>query len=358
MRATEFLTEAAKTAQTAQTASDGSKLIWKSGSVWLWEVPKSTYLSVYDKDKADLFTPALAVPAGVTKIYYVSMIEIDRYDHAANKTISVALTPDQAVNQHPSYYRFLTTQGDQLITLAGRDRFSPTILKKLAQITGAQHAPDLDARDFKDHVLYQGQVTPTKAMWSSYVQPPLTDGSQVWQIPKSLFWTLARPKWTNSKPWNTEWLINNSLVGNIQLLAQDDHIVKANYPQTKATKANQLIHELVNRENLTLGVDLPEPVVQKPKTVKSHSVMHQMLEYVAANPGGSRSDWFIKHMGYHPSGMPGWTDSKAHDGVAASMGWIRNEGTGSKFSLHITPVGKVVLARLNAGHPVKLSRQI
>lgn len=354
MRATEILTEVAKT---SQTAPDGSKLIMKSGSVWLWEVPKSTYLAVYEKDKADQFTPAKSVPAGANKIYYVSLQELTGYDMKAG-AYTLSLTPDQAVDQYPNRYMFFTTQGHDLVSLAGRDQFPPTILKKLAQITGAQHAPGLDARDFKDHVLHQGQVQPTKAMWSSYVQPPLTDGSQVWQIPKSLFWTLARPKWANSKPWNTEWLINNSLVGNIQLLAQDDHIVSVSYPQNKAAKANQLIKELQNRENLTLGVDLPEPVAQKPKTVKPQSVMHQMLTYVAENPGVSRSDWFIKHMGYHPSGMPGWTDSKAHDGVAASMGWIRNEGTGSKYSLHITPVGKVVLARLNAGHPVKHSKQI
>jgi hypothetical protein len=66
----------------------------------------------------------------------------------------------------------------------------------------------------------------------------------------------------------------------------------------------------------------------------------------------------VKHLGRDPQGMQGWTSDTAQDGVAAAMGWLKNEATGGKYSLHITPIGKLVLARLNSGHPVQHTKQV
>lgn len=361
MRAKEFLSEAA---ETATTLSDGSKLISTMGKLWLWQVPEHTYDAVYQKNKADKWSPARAVPAGAGTIYYVSEQFKHDFDKVTSAYVRVSLTPDRAVNYYDSYYKFFTSVGDELIVLAGRQEISPGILKKLVKLTGAQHAPTLDPEDAKKHVLHGGTVVHTKIKKQEYARAPLSDGSQVHKVPKNLLWTVGiriRPDDDRNKDWDTRWDIDSPIAGTYAFVSKGDHIVRLHYPQNKAHAALKEIRELVAREGLTLGVDLPDapaPTVGKAKVVKPASVMHKMLAYIAEHPGANRSDWFVKHLGRDAQGMQGWTSDTAQDGVAASMGWIRNEATGGKYSLHITPVGKLVLARLNGGHPVSHTKQV
>lgn len=352
MRAQEFLQE--------QTLGDGSKLIATVTDFWLWQVTPSVYAPVYEKDKADVHTPAKPLPPGVTKIYYVSKQTRSQYTSATHSSTTIELTPDQAVSQYPAYYKFLAVQGDELISLAGREDFPPSIIKKVAKLSGAQNAPSLDPRDIRNHVLYQGQVVAVNKNYAAHVQAPLADGSAVSKFPKSLFWTLGRPVWHNDKPWNTEWVISNGNLGEVKLLTQDSHIVRAVYHKEKAAAAIKCIRELMARESLTLGVDLPEPApaVASGKKAQPGSNMHKMLAYVAEHPGCNRSDWYVRHLGNKGAGMPGWTSPTSPDGVAASMGWIKNEGGVSGYSLSITPIGKLVLAGLNKGLAIKHTKQI
>ena len=355
MRATEFLTE--------HTASDGSKLIAKMGSLWLWQVPERTYLPVYERDKAEKFNPALPVPPGAPIIYYVSdqvtYMSVDNGGYA-----KTPLTPDLAVKNYAHNYRFFTVEGDELISLAGTKEISPGILKKLVKLTGAQHAPTLSPDDVKHHVLHGGAVTHKKLKQQEYALSPLSNGSPVSKVPKNLLWTVGiriRVDDPREQDWDTRWDIDSPIAGTYAFVSKDNRIVRLHYPQNKAHAAIKELRELVAREGLTLGVDLPDapaPAVGKAKVVKPASNMHKMLAYIAEHPGATRSDWYVKHLGNSAQGMVGWTDDKAQDGGAASMGWIRNEATGGKYSLHITPVGKLVLARLNGGHPVTHTKQV
>jgi hypothetical protein len=359
MRATEFLTEAANT---TQTAPDGSKLIATAGSMWLWQVAASTYDAVYQKHKADKWNPALPVPPQAGAIYYVSDHTKQDYDKTQNTYVMRSLTPGQAVNEYDFYYRFLTRVGDELINLAGRKSFSPGLLKKLVKITGAQHAPTIHSDDVKHHVLHGGEVTHTKIKYQEYELAPLSDGSKVYKVPKNLLWTVGiKVHGQSNQDWDTRWQIESPIAGSYAFVSKGNHLTRLNYPQNKAHAALKEIRELVAREHLTLGVTLPDappPTAGKPRMVKPASNMHKMLAYVAEHPGANRSDWFVKHLGNKPAGMKGWTDDKALDGVAAAMGWIRNEGTGGSYSLHITPVGKLILARLNGGHSVPHTKQV
>lgn len=361
MRAKEFLSEAT---DTVRTLPDGSKLIATMGKLWLWQVPAHTYDAVYQKNKADKYSPAHAVPAGAGTIYYVSEQHKDEFDKVANSYVHVYLTPDHAVNYYDSYYKFFTSVGDELIPLAGRQHISSGMLKKLAKLTGAQHAPTLDPYDAQKHVLHAGTVAHTKTNKAQYALDPLSGGAPVYKVPKHLLWTVGiriRLDDPRHKDWDTRWEIDSPIAGPYAFVSKGGHIVRLHYPQNKAHAALKEIRELVKREGLTLGVNLPDapPAPEgKPKVVKPASVMHKMLAYIAEHPGANRSDWFVKHLGRDAQGMQGWTSDTAHDGVAASMGWIRNEATGGKYSLSITPVGKLVLARLNAGHPVSHTKQV
>ncbi len=361
MRAKEILTEAATP---TQTAPDGSKLIATSGSQWLWQVPESTYLPVYEKTKSDKFNPGRPVPPGAGAIYYVSDLTKQDYDKNQNKYVLKQMTPDRAITEYDFYYRFLTLVGDELINLAGRKDLSAGILKKLAKLTGAKHAPTIPSDEVKHHVLHGGAVTHKKLKQQEYALVPLSDGSQVYKVPKKLLWTVGiriRVDDPRENEWDTRWQIDSPIAGTYAFVSKGDHITRLHYPQNKAHAAIKEIRELVARESLTLGVDLPDapaPAVGKAKVVKPASNMHKMLAYIAEHPGATRSDWYVKHLGNKPIGLVGWTDDKAQDGVAASMGWIRNEATGGKYSLHITPIGKLVLARLNGGHPVQHTKQV
>ena len=360
MRATEFLTEAAKT---TQTASDGSKLIGTLGNMWLWQVPEHTYDAVYQKNKADRWDPAHPVPPGAGVIYYVSDKEQQILDKNQNAYVWAEVPPTQAVNQSSLYYRFLTSVGDDLINLAGKTRISPGILKKLAKLTGAQHAPAISPDDVKHHILHGGQVTHKKLKQQDYALTPLSNGSPVFKVPKNLLWTVGIRTHHEDDPhymdYDTRWQIDSAIAGTYAFVSKDNHIIRMHYPQNKAHAAIKEIRELVTREGLTLGVDLPDaPAVGIAKVVKPASNMHKMLAYIAEHPGATRSDWYVKHLGNKAQGMVGWTDDKAQDGAAASMGWIKNEGTGGAYSLSITPIGKLVLARLNGGRPVPHTKQV
>lgn len=331
------------------------------GRLWLWQVPKSTYLPVYEKDKAEKFNPALPVPPGDPTIYYVS--EQTTYAFSDDdRLVDTSFTPNLAVKKNSHNYRFFTVEGDELISLAGTMYITPGILKKLAKLTGATHAPSVYAGDVKHHVLHKGEVIHTGLKMKDYALAPLSNGSQVYKIPKNLLWTIGILFHRESnEEWDTRWDIHSGIAGTYTIVSKGDHVVRAYYPENKAHTAIKEIKELAQREGLTLGVDLPDvpaTVVGKPRMVKPASNMHKMLTYIAGHPGANRSDWYVKHLGNQAQGMVGWTDDKAHDGVAAAMGWIKNEGTGGSYSLSITPIGKLILARLNGGHTVAHTKQV
>lgn len=340
MRAKEILQE--------QKLDDGSELVATVGPMWIWRMPVATYLKVHDVAKNEKYKPSLLPPAGSDAVWYVS----DQKDYRQRP-----LLPNDFDSQNWKYshqYLFVAAHNNQLVPLAGRKWITPAVLRKLAAETGTTDAPTLRADHVDNHVLYQGKVQKIRNVAKQYAQPGLSDGSTVMAVPRSLLWTLGHPEYEDeeTRKWDSKWRISHPTAGSVWLLVDQDQLIQIGHiPSNKIFHLVRSIRELANRQGWKLAVTLPEPPAPKKKMVKPGSVMHKMLAYLAEHPGANRSDWFVKHLGYSPQGMQGWTSEKAHDGVAASMGWIENKGTGLNYSLHLTMLGNLMLGRLNAGMP-------
>lgn len=330
MRATEFLIE--------RTLDDGSQLMAAVGDWWIWQVPQGTYLQFYQKNKGRAWNRM--VPATASEpIFFVS----HQQDWQGQELLPTSSDPSSYA------YRFVSTSGGDLRTLAGDAKLSAAVLRKLAALTGAKNAPDIGTQN--KSVLYQGKIQSLPQMREHFTKAPLSDGTTVMMVPKDLWWTVG---WS----WHTDndniYQLINPLAREITLYTKDGKITDAYYVQERAGPAVSAIRELANREGLTIATELKEPPAKKKKKpmIKPGSIMHKMLRYVAQNPGCSRSDWFVKHLGLDPQGMQAFNSDKSPDGKAAALGWLENKGTPSKYKLELTMMGHMILGMLDAGNPV------
>jgi hypothetical protein len=348
MQAREFLQE--------RTLENGSKLLATYGSTWVWSVPTQLYINFYNKNKNSKYNTPRPLPAANSPVWWVGSLNTWSKGHREENLPSEDSSSDYTM----AFYS--VDSNKHLIHLAGTLALSAMVLRKLAKESGAIHSPGIDPNYLENVVLYQGKVQKTKDMSKAYDKGSLPDGSATRAVPRDLYWTVGGFEYpdTNRPDWDTIWTINQPVAGTIHVFVKNNKIVSVGYiASSKVAQTVKAIQQLANREGLELAVKLPEVPEPKKKTVKPNSVMHKMLAYIAEHPGANRSDWFVKHMGYSPQGMPGWTDHKAHDGIAAGMGWIRNESDAqSRYSLHITPLGNMVLARLNAGMPAPYTREV
>ena len=338
MKAAEFLLE--------QKLDDGSKLLAIVGDYWIWQVPVASYMKAYAVRKNETYDPAVLPPSGSDVVWYVS----EQQDYQKRPLLPSGMD-DQHWKSYSTFYLFLGKDGSTLVPLSGGRWIKPAVLRKLAALTGTTQAPGLEADRAENHVLYQGKVQKIRDVAKQYTHSSLSDGSVVSAIPRNLLWTVGN-SWELPGKWDTMWRINHPTAGGVWMKVDSNKLTEVGHmPPNKIFHLVRSIRELANREGWKIDVSLPEPPETKKKVVKPGGVMHKMLAYLAENPGANRSDWFVKHLGNSPQGMPGWTDSKAHDGIAASMGWIENQGTGTGYSLHITMLGNLMLGRLNAGMP-------
>ena len=118
--------------------------------------------------------------------------------------------------------------------------------------------------------------------------------------------------------------------------------------------------QLAKEYHTQLGFAAPGARVQagKGRAIAPNSNFHEMLKYVAANPGEPRRGWYVRHLGLSPQGMPGWTSKTSPDGEAARKGLITHHDEGKKegsYQLRITPWGQKILDRFNAGERVPVT---
>jgi hypothetical protein len=113
---------------------------------------------------------------------------------------------------------------------------------------------------------------------------------------------------------------------------------------TQLKKWSQLL-----ASELKLGIDKPESAMIKPD-----SLMHKMLRHIKHNPGGNRSDVFVRGLGRKSTlGLGSINDKSTTDGFAWSTGLIQPFAPGGKsYAYKITPKGIMVLAALDAGKSV------
>jgi hypothetical protein len=357
MRAVDFIVE--------QTEPSASKLVAKSGNQWIWKISESTYIDIknkYNTMYSQSTTPIKSAPSGTSAIWFVSNQTTTVYDPPTHSYQYKTLTPDQADPNQKLHWIVFAQVDQDLLNLVGDLTLSKANLVKLAKVSGALNARNLNKYQTKNHTLYQGQVQHIKDVKQQYAIEPLKNGSLVYKIPIDLYWTIGYSFVQDPKSnWNVQYQIENPVAGTIVVWAKDNTVVKHSFAGNKAVAAVKSIQELAAREGLEMAAELPaidEPTAST-KKVKPGSVMHKMLAYVAEHPGATRSDWFVKHLGRDPQGLQSWTSDTAHDGVAASMGWIRNDAPGQqKYSLHITNIGRLVLARLNKGVAAPYTKEI
>lgn len=78
--------------------------------------------------------------------------------------------------------------------------------------------------------------------------------------------------------------------------------------------------------------------------IKSGQSYHKMLNYIASNPGESRSSYYKRGLGRKVEGMPGYYADNSMDCDASLLGLLNVEITG-QYKLYITDKGREVLKK-------------
>lgn len=326
------------------TLPNGNRKIAASGSVELWEVTPDYYNSFNAKPVHEVYDKGRSLPPGTTKVWFLAA------------SMSEHLIPDGTLErEHDWNWSFYAKRGSDLIRLLGKATPSAAVLQKLAVESGTLNSPNLGRdRGTPKLVLYNGVVRKTKDVLNDFELGPLGD-VKVWKIPRKLQWAVGKDfEYYVEKDfkWDARYILETQVAGIITVYTLQNHIVHLQYNHDKPATVGPAVRALAERENFSIDVELPEPKTGKKRTIQPNSNMHQMLRYVSENPGSSRSDWYAKHLGLSAQGMPGWTSDKSPDGVAASMGWIENQGTSGQYKLSVTMLGHMILGILDNGKPL------
>ena len=342
MRAREIIVESV-----SQNPLDG-ELVTKLAKSWIWRITPELFEQMRIKSQA-AYKPIKQAPPGTRDIWWLGL---KREPYAAID--DPVIYPHMADVEHRwTDFLLVTVKDGNLVTLGGNPSMMTTAMfKKLAQATQAQNAPDIPSHHVNNHVLYQGEVQSVADVFALFRQPDLQNKARVYAIPRNKLWAVGLPgesTWDASHEWDTMWKIADDLRGvTLSLRVQGNKLMSA------SGVIPALITELAQRENWQILISMPTDLPKaKKKTVKPDSVMHQMLVFINEHPGVNRADWFVKHMNYNPSGMPSWSSDKSWDGVAARLGWLKNDSSKAAYALSITAKGKMVLAALNAGKSVQ-----
>ena len=354
MRATEII---------EQTSSD-SEMVAEAGTGWAWQISTSVYDAWAAKLKSQHTALPLTLPPGTDKIFWIGP---NGQEVGFKKLTPHSLGSLQHVYSHQTL--MLALQGSTLIPMVGSFAPSAALMKKLVKSQGVQTLVDPhNAISWQvKYTVYKGNVIKRSDLMQTLQVATLSDGSVVYEISPTMLAVLSLDdprRWhkryaTVTAPlqtWDTLYQIRTSSVGIVRAAVLNNHIIAVTFESPdKSAVNNRIIAELAELKNLSIDVDLPvPPETTKKKMVKPNSNFHKMLAYVKDNPGATRSDWYVKHLGNNPQGMPGWTSAASVDNQAATLGLIVNKGSGLKYSLHITPRGSLALAMLNAGKPFPL----
>jgi hypothetical protein len=251
----------------------------------------------------------------------------------------------------------LDPQGTLIQQISGQNAHALGAFKKFVEKIGAQHSVWYPYHN-KNMVVRDGQLIPVNIARDSLLVHTFPDGSKAYKgtwDDADVLWGVD-PLWREpSRPQpDHHYRIETPNAGTIQVYQTGNDIVDHKFDARMAREAVPLIQQLAQKSGLRIMKPLPEPEPVKKQMIKPNSNFHKMLGYVKLNPGSTRSDWYVGHLGLAAQGMPGWTSDASPDGRAARAGLIVNKGTGSKYQLYITARGVLVLAMLNAGKKVPI----
>lgn len=217
-------------------------------------------------------------------------------------------------------------------------------LQALADATHAQNGPGV----YGDFLLYKGKVYPKKEFLSSLPVVAQIHTGAVHEVPVDALWTLNRmnlkyqtsaqrvvvfPNTTQqrSDPWSTV-SIRDGKISDIQ-------------SQRKLDAATQV--KLSKELSQALGL-------QQKVSVKTHIVpeskLHRVLQAINDNPGVDRPDlyWTVLKV----QQMPSYRSNADMASELVKLGLVVETKPTTQLYYTISPIGKLVLARVKAGHAV------
>jgi hypothetical protein len=195
-----------------------------------------------------------------------------------------------------------------------------------------------------------GQLRNTDYLLATKLVGELSDHSKVYEVEnqyRPLIQAWFKKQYATS---DKIYLVQNPHTRAVFAIKAGKIVGKATITASAATlkKWNQLLSS-----DLNLGIDKPDSAQIKPG-----SVMHRMLAHIKENPGGNRTDVFVRGLGRKSTlGLGSINDQSTTDGFAWKTGLIQPYVPGTQtYAYQITPKGKMMLAMLDAGKSIPESQ--
>lgn len=227
-------------------------------------------------------------------------------------------------------------------------------------VTNAELAPLLQLTHVKNSVIstqvfggkayvQDGEIRNTMPLLKGNLVGELSDKSKVYEVPDKYRWIVH--VWLKKSYANADKLLKlepHGYESQLVIFAIKNNKIVGKGTLT-APPANMKKWPILISQELNLGVEKPEGVQIKP-----NSVMHKMLRHINENPGGNRTDVFVKGLGKKSTlGLGSIHDRTTTDGFAWAAKLIIPYAPGTeRYSYQITTKGKMLLAMLDAGKSI------
>ena len=255
-------------------------------------------------------------------------------------------------------HNYLIWVRDDLLAITmGNDALDQSFITA-AGIKGIDYNIPENRHGFRQWTIYQGQIVNLKKLLTQDLALAVKDEYRIYRVDgdrvpfmPALFHTVYKnaDAYYIVVPWGAgQW-------------DKRGYIAVSQGKVVGTTKSDKpAMIKLAKEYHAQLGFATPGAKVEagKGRTISPGSNFHEMLKYVAANPGQPRSGWYVKHLGLSAQGMPGWTSKTSPDGEAARKGLITDHDPGKRegtYQLRITPWGQQILDRFNAGEKVPVT---
>lgn len=249
-------------------------------------------------------------------------------------------------------------QNQELVAWIG-DSVSDTlnVIKKFIQHVPITHSGVSTLIDNGKSYVDKGQALPTDRLFSQNAVATLSDQTVVYELDAQSRKVIGA--YNSGVSWNNAdriLAIKNPGISrnNWLFFAIKNNKIMGMGPKNEKDVLIKVSHMLTQDPTLGLagsGMGL----------VKPGGAFHEILSFVNDHPGCSRLSLYVDGLGR--SSLYGAGDinsTKSLDGMAIRAGLITvTSGSRSQtYSFEMTPIGKLVLGRLNGGHPVNIHKLI
>jgi len=246
------------------------------------------------------------------------------------------------------------TSGHTLVMYRAKLWQSNKLLSELMQRIGVQDSHISELVDHRRLMVVNGEAMPTSKMFLQNQIAALSDGTPVYEMTPQARDVLD--VWNFQKNWPSadKILYVCGADDSAAYFAIKNNKIMGKGPAHNKNKLLKIERELIKIPELQLTASMPVKV-------KPGSAFHKMLTYVASHPGANRSDVFKGGLGRSSAFGAGDINSTSSlDGTAIQAGLLTvyDPAVSNGYSYELTNIGKLVLARLNAGKPVDVMGMI